>query len=243
MFSFEDFHYLGHPQKITWGKIRWMGGWGIGVLPFVKNCWTLSTVWAGVLVYHPSWNGQTRCKSLPKNSLKPNTASHNNASWYIDTDGFLEHSPSRGSLYYKGPTLQKIIPVFWGGSPLVYSNTEHITNKVIITNSKWTFCLWCDPKGNCLKFLFKFRRRFDEFERKPSYHWLKSQTQALGLGLSLALVYYTLPLALSSSESRRACQSWLKGRKCSRPPKSSCGYWNGACKKQCPSRFCGVRAS
>ena len=40
--------------------------------------------------------------------------SHNNTSWYTDTDGFLEHSPRRGSLYYKAPTLQKIIPVFLG---------------------------------------------------------------------------------------------------------------------------------
>ena len=53
-----------------------------------------------------------------KGSLKPNTASHNNASWYTDTDGLLEHSPSEGSLYYKGPNLQKII---WGGLPLVYT--------------------------------------------------------------------------------------------------------------------------
>ena len=34
---------------------------------------------------------------------------------YTDTDGFLEHSPSQGSLYYKRPTIQKII--FWGGPP------------------------------------------------------------------------------------------------------------------------------
>ena len=34
-----------------------------------------------------------------KNSLKQNTASHNNASWCTDTDGFLERSPSRESLY------------------------------------------------------------------------------------------------------------------------------------------------
>ena len=40
------------------------------------------------------------------------------ASWCTDTDGFLEHSPSRGSLHYKGPALQKIIPGFLG-SPLV----------------------------------------------------------------------------------------------------------------------------
>ena len=46
-----------------------------------------------------------------KNSLKPNTASHNNARWYTDTDGFLEHSSSEGSLYYKGLALQKVILV------------------------------------------------------------------------------------------------------------------------------------
>ena len=37
-------------------------------------------------------------------------ASLNIISWYTDTDEFLEHSPSRGSLYYKGPALQKITP-------------------------------------------------------------------------------------------------------------------------------------
>ena len=83
----------------------------------IKNCWTLSTVWAGALVIHPPCRRQTCWKSLKKNnSLKLNTASHNNASWYTDTHGFLEHSSSRGSLYYKGPTLQKKIPV-WGEFP------------------------------------------------------------------------------------------------------------------------------
>ena len=52
-------------------------------------------------------------ENILKNTLKPNAASHSNASWYTDTDGFLEHSPSGGSLYYMGPTVQKIIP-FWG---------------------------------------------------------------------------------------------------------------------------------
>ena len=54
--------------------------------------------------------------SFQKNSLNPNAASHNNASWFTDTDGFLEHSPSRESLYYKGLALQKIISVFRGFS-------------------------------------------------------------------------------------------------------------------------------
>ena len=56
-------------------------------------------------------------KSLQKNSLKLDTASHNNTSWYTDTDGFLEHSPSRGSLHFKGPALQKIILISLEGLP------------------------------------------------------------------------------------------------------------------------------
>ena len=51
---------------------------------------------------------------MQKNSLKPNAASYKNASWYTGTDGFLEHSPSGGSLYYKGTMIQKIITDFWG---------------------------------------------------------------------------------------------------------------------------------
>ena len=44
------------------------GGGAWGSWPFlVKNWWTLSTVWAGVLLNHPSWNGQTRWESLQKN--------------------------------------------------------------------------------------------------------------------------------------------------------------------------------
>ena len=52
--------------------------------------------------------------------MHPNAASHNNASWCTDTDGFLEHSPSRGSLYYKGPDFQKIILWVWGGYISLY---------------------------------------------------------------------------------------------------------------------------
>ena len=44
-------------------------------------------------------------ESLKKNSLKLNTASHNNASWFTDTDGFLEHSPKQGK-----PILQRACP-------------------------------------------------------------------------------------------------------------------------------------
>ena len=63
--------------------------------------------------------GKSVERTFNKNPLKPNTASHNSASWYADTDGFLEHSPREGSLY-KGPDLQKIILGF--GRPLRYYN-------------------------------------------------------------------------------------------------------------------------
>ena len=44
-------------------------------------------------------------KNLQKNSLKLNIAFHNNASWYTDTDGFLECSLSWGK-----PVLQEACP-------------------------------------------------------------------------------------------------------------------------------------
>ena len=56
-------------------------------------------------------------ESSRKNSPKPKAASHNNASWCTDTGGFLEHSPSGGSLYYKGFAPQKIILVLGGYPP------------------------------------------------------------------------------------------------------------------------------
>ena len=65
------------------------------------------------------------------NSLKLNAASHNDASWYTDTDWFLEHSSSRGSLYYQGPTVHNIIPGILG-SPLTFvieSEVSECSNK------------------------------------------------------------------------------------------------------------------
>ena len=66
-------------------------------------------------------------KESSKNSLMLNTASHNNASWCTDTDGFLEYSPSRGSLYYKGPALQKIICFcFWSLLVIIYNGFHRV---------------------------------------------------------------------------------------------------------------------
>ena len=60
-----------------------------------------------------------------KHSLKLNAASHTNTSWYTDTDGFLEHSLSRGRLYYKWPTLQKIILGFFDPSLYIKYQETH----------------------------------------------------------------------------------------------------------------------
>ena len=56
-----------------------------------------------------------------KNSLKLHTASHNNTNWYTDTDGFLEHSPSGGSLLRGTCPPEDYSRGFFGGrgSPLI----------------------------------------------------------------------------------------------------------------------------
>ena len=107
--SFEEFFHLGNQtnKKVTQVKIRWIGRVGhrghviFGQKPLntqhgVGRCACKSPImkWAHAL-------------SLQKNSLKLNAASHNTTSWYTDPDGFLEHSPSRASLYYRGPPSRR----------------------------------------------------------------------------------------------------------------------------------------
>ena len=54
-------------KKVTRGEIRCIGTVGHGVvLILVKHCSTPGAVWAGALINHPSWNGQTQWKSLQK---------------------------------------------------------------------------------------------------------------------------------------------------------------------------------
>ena len=56
-------------KKSCSGQVRLgkQGGWGTGVMQLLlRNCWTLGEVWAGALVNHPTWNGQTHWKSLQK---------------------------------------------------------------------------------------------------------------------------------------------------------------------------------
>ena len=94
-------------------------------------------------------------------------ASLNIISWYTDTDEFLEHSPSRGNLYYKGFSLQKIIPVFWG--PPSYHNSSVI--KIICCGHNRQER--CNIKFRCM---FKYGN-FVCYYDKILNHWAK-----MGLG-------------------------------------------------------------
>ena len=82
--------HLGKHKKVARGGIWWIGraGHRDHDIFWVKNCWTLSTVWVGALVHHHEM-GKHIERVFQKNLLKQNTASHNNASWYTDTHGFV----------------------------------------------------------------------------------------------------------------------------------------------------------
>ena len=148
MFPFEGFFHPGKQTKGCSGG-DWVnregGAWGMFMLISVKSCWTLSVVWAGALINHPSWNRQMCWKSLKKISLKLNATSHNNTSWHTDRDGFLEHSPSGGSLYYKEPTLQKTILGFLGPPSYIWT--------YIYEGSGYQFCS-VSPKTNLLSIFY-----------------------------------------------------------------------------------------
>ena len=67
-FALRTFFSSGETKTnhLGWDQVN-KGGWGMGVMPFlVKSCWTLSAMQAGVLVNHPSWNGQMCWMSLQK---------------------------------------------------------------------------------------------------------------------------------------------------------------------------------
>ena len=102
-------------------------------------------------------------KSLQKNSLKPDAASHNKASWNTGAGGFLEHSPGGESLYYKGPTLQKIILVL-GGSSLVHVIFIFYLFQVYSIVVRQLHNLWSDPPDNSSAQLALYT--------VITYHWL-----------------------------------------------------------------------
>ena len=101
----------GETKKVSWGKIGWIGKVGHRCGSHACFFWSNTTEHSEQSVGRCAnespvmkWANALE-ESSEKNSLKPNTASHNTTIWYTDTDGFLEHSPRRGSLYYKEPAL------------------------------------------------------------------------------------------------------------------------------------------
>ena len=86
------------------------------------------------ITHHEMGKGAER---VFKNSLKPNTTSHNSATWYTDTDGFLEHSSSRGRLYYKGLILQKIT-LFFGGFPFLCNSVIFVVMFYLLALAKFS---------------------------------------------------------------------------------------------------------
>ena len=58
-------------------------------------------------------------ESSKKDSLEPNAASHNNASWCSDTDGFLEHSPIREAWTTRDLPSRRQFQ-FWGVPSLLW---------------------------------------------------------------------------------------------------------------------------
>ena len=132
-FPFEDFCHPGNKKKSQWGG---------GSCHFWSKTAEHSARWGRCTHKSPimTWANTTKEFSKKKTSLKPNTASHNNASWNTDTDVFLENSPSGGSLYYKVSTLQKIILVFGGFHPLTKLYFGFLNPPIKVW--KMTFFLW-----------------------------------------------------------------------------------------------------
>ena len=100
----------------------------MGVMPLlVKNCWTLSTAWAGALVNHPSWHGQMHWKSVQKNftgtahSLSQQCQLRH---WYTWGPRTLTYSPRAGSLYYKGSHPPEDNSGLGGGPPSYICSTQ-----------------------------------------------------------------------------------------------------------------------
>ena len=86
-------------KHIVQGKIGWKGGWDMGVMPFlVKNCWTLSC--GCTLMNQMKLSKHIESPQRTQwSQMQPLT---NNASWYTERDGFLQHPPSGGKPVLQG---------------------------------------------------------------------------------------------------------------------------------------------
>ena len=111
MFPFEDlFHHFGGNKKVPQDESRWIGRVGHrGHAVFGPKLLNTQCSVGRRTHKSPIMKWANALKESSKKFTEAESASHNNASSYTDTDGFLEHSPSKESLYYKGSALQKII--------------------------------------------------------------------------------------------------------------------------------------
>ena len=118
-FPFEDFFHLGKQNKVCWGEIGWVGRVERGVTPFWWNTAEHSAQCGQVcsqITHHEMGKCVESSKKICQSQTQPLTATPAGAlirmgSWNTHLVG--------GSLYYKRPTLQKIIPGFIN-SPLAY---------------------------------------------------------------------------------------------------------------------------
>ena len=113
-FPLRTFFILGNKKKLFGVRSDELGGWGTGGHAiFGQKLLNTQHSVGRCTCKSPIMKWTNTLKESSKNSLRPNTASHNTTSWYTDTDEFLEHSPSRSA-------LQKIIS-FFGGSSITIS--------------------------------------------------------------------------------------------------------------------------
>ena len=118
-FPLRTFFIWENKKKVIQDQIGWIGRVGHGNLAVFGQKLLNTQHSVGRHIYKsPSWNGPMCWNRLQKNLLKLNAASLNNAIWCTDTDGFLEHSPSGGSLYL-GACPPEYNSFFW--SPLYKS--------------------------------------------------------------------------------------------------------------------------
>ena len=105
----------------------------------IKNCWTLSAVWAGVLINHPSWEEQ-----MPWVFKKKVTGAEHSLSQQRQLDHWSRWVP-RTLTYLGKPVLQGACPpednsgVFWS---LVYNEYIHIYVYICIYTYIFILCPW-----------------------------------------------------------------------------------------------------
>ena len=116
------FSSMATKNKVTWGEIGWIGRVRHGGHAIFGQKVVSSQCGMGRCVHKSpivKWSNVLResSKNFHWSQMQPLTTTP--AGTLIQLSGFLEHSPSRGSLYYMGPTFQKIILVL--GGHFVYS--------------------------------------------------------------------------------------------------------------------------